>query len=235
MLHHHSVGAVDEFLVGYERAYRRLTVEAVLSRYPVEVCDGVESAVCLTSADHAVARRFLKHDSAVLAPEFDDVGCLCFLVTLKLVSRHISGLYVLLVVGDDLFYLILGYSRRACLSAKRVHRGPSGENDILLRLNVGAVDVGGEDIDVVDKLCRDVTVEFLRRAHRAVPIAVDRAVAGDSRVGQKTEHFAVHTVLVPAVSGVLTHHLNALADNLGLRLALREGEIFIGEAQRYVG
>ena len=108
MLHYHSVSAVDELLIGNKRAYRRRAVKAVFDRDPVEIRDGVESAIGATATDHAIARRLFKYHLAVLAPEFDDIGGFRFIVAVKLVASHIARLIGIFLVGDNFAHLILG-------------------------------------------------------------------------------------------------------------------------------
>ena len=74
MLHSHSVSPVYEFLVGNKRGYGGGAVKGIFARSPVEVGDGVKTAVGARLVYNAVTGGFFKYDLSVLAPELDNVG-----------------------------------------------------------------------------------------------------------------------------------------------------------------
>ena len=106
MLHEHSVGAIDEILIGDYPADGAGSVEAVSGGIPIEISNGVESAGCFRTVDDALACGFFETHEAVLSPKFDKISCLGFLVSVKLVGGNVSAAYVLFLVGIDLCYVI---------------------------------------------------------------------------------------------------------------------------------
>ena len=108
MLHYHCVSAVDEVLIGNYAADGACPVKAVLGGIPVEIGDGVETASCLCSVNNALASGFFEADEAVLSPEFNEIGGLGLVVSVKLKSGKISAADMIFLVGNYFIYRFCG-------------------------------------------------------------------------------------------------------------------------------
>ena len=227
VLHCHGVGAVDEILIGNQHVHRANPVKAVFGGMPIEIGERIEPTGGFGSVNYAISGGFFKANHTVLPPEFNQIGGFPLVVALQLVVAKVAGTQRIFPIREDFGNLVGGYAVGIGFLSQRADGLASRKNDVFLRLNVGAVDVGGEHIDRIHQRCHNVSAEGLPAFALGIPIAIKNTVPAKGRVGQKLVNQIVHPTTFPSVRRVFIQRLDAGPDGLRLQRGTCIGQIFI--------